>query len=339
MEKTKKSSKLLYLNLIWLALWPVLIWLYADFRIQQKDKIPEGIKEVRQEGYKFINPLLECEFEQNHEIKKHIPFENKLKQRINDEVLNQNPDMNIAIYFRNLNNGPWIGINEDENFKPVSLLKVPIMIVWLKEIEEDSNLAKRTFIYEKSKGPSDIYQYVPPEVRMEEGKAYSVEELLRRMIVDSDNEAMYILKKNIPSEKIIKVYKDLSVDYLVSEAENNFISVKEYASFFRILYNSAYLNRESSEKALEILSQVKFKEGLVEGIGNNIIVAHKFGEFDTLGKDNKNKQLHDCGIVYYSKYPYLLCVMTRGGSYENLTSAIQNIAKITQEIVRISYPE
>jgi hypothetical protein len=42
----------------------------------------------------------------------------------------------------------------------------------------------------------------------------------------------------------------------------DFLSVKDMATFFRILYNASYLGRENSEYALKLLSQVDFNNGL-----------------------------------------------------------------------------
>jgi hypothetical protein len=37
-------------------------------------------------------------------------------------------------------------------------------------------------------------------------------------------------------------------------------------------------------------------------------------------------QLHDCGIVYYPKRPYILCVMTRGEKMDVLPKVIKEIS-------------
>lgn len=90
------------------------------------------------------------------------------------------------------------------------------------------------------------------------------------------------------------------------------LSVKEYASFFRILYNASYLTRENSEMALKLLSESKFRGGLAGKIPSDIVIAHKFGEREMIDENGSSiNQLHDCGIVYYTPYPYLICIMTR----------------------------
>ena len=144
--------------------------------------------------------------------------------------------------------------------------------------------------------------------------------------------------RNIASYKFSKegegfshrIFNDLSPDGSTGEkALENFMSVYEYSRFFRILYNSSYLNNENSNKALEILSRVDFKSGLVAGTPANITVAHKFGERE----NGDEKQLHDCGIVYHPENPYLICIMTRGKDFDKLSEVIAELSKITYEEV------
>lgn len=236
----------------------------------------------------------------------------------------------IAVYFRDLNNGPWFGIKEKEPFFPGSLLKIPIMMGYLEEAERDPSIMKQQIKYERRLFPSD--QYVKPAEEMQEGRSYTIEELIYRMIVNSDNSAAYLLRKFDSEDVYYKVYKDLQIPVAYENANEPpyNISVRKYASFFRILFNASYLDKEMSNKALGLLSNAKFREGLVKGIPSDVPAAHKFGERNIT---DTQKQFHDCGIVYYPKYPYLLCVMTRGSDFDNLVSVIQDISRLVYEEV------
>lgn len=111
----------------------------------------------------------------------------------------------------------------------------------------------------------------------------------------------------------------------VIEEGEYFITVKDYVSFFRVLYNSTYLDRTLSEKALELLSKSEYQDGLEAGVPEEVRVAHKFGErkFEETGE----RQLHDCGIVYHPIRPFLMCVMTKGKSLNDLSSVIAALTK------------
>jgi beta-lactamase class A len=299
--------------------------------------IPGEAKEVRLSGYKLINPLLECDIMGETALKKYVPFEEKIKGRIQKEVVEPNHDIYLAMYFRNLNNGPWFGINPDENFSPASLLKVPLMIAYLKLSEEDPSVLSKIITYEGAQWGA-VDQSISPKDPLQAGQSYAVDDLLNRMIVFSDNEAMSLLMENISSNDFDKIYTDLGISVPDVKKPSDFMSVKEYASFFRILYNAAYLDKKTSEKALEMLSKVEYKDGLVAGIGDGVTVAHKFGEREVEENGVAQKQLHDCGIVYYQQYPYLLCIMTRGKDFHKLSDAIAQTSRIVFSEIKNDYP-
>ncbi len=100
----------------------------------------------------------------------------------------------------------------------------------------------------------------------------------------------------------------------------DFMSPKSFSSVFRALYNSSFFEWGLSEQVLSLLSQTTFTQGLVSGVPSTTPVSHKFGE--------NTDELHDCGIVYSPKHPYLLCIMTRGNNAQNLESALQQISNI-----------
>jgi len=282
-------------------------------------------KEIRKSyNYKFINPLLECDISSISQDKNLSSLKESIEFIINQKV-NNNKITFASIYYRDLNNGPWFGINEKEYFSPASLIKVPVMIAYFKETEEDPTILAKKILNTKAFDYSQ--QNITPAQFLEQDKEYTIEDLINRMIIYSDNAAYELLLDNIDNTKIYKVYKDLDVD--ISKAQQdpngNIITVKDYSSFFRILFNSSYLDEENSEKALNLLSKSQYYKGLVAGVPENITIAHKFGERQFL--PSKEKQLHDCGIVYLPGKPYLLCVMSRSAEFDQAASFIKQVSK------------
>ena len=84
----------------------------------------------------------------------------------------------------------------------------------------------------------------------------------------------------------------------------------------------------------KLLSKAEFNEGLVAGVPQNITVAHKFGERNF---NNQTFQLHDCGVIY-AKRPYLLCIMTKGPDFKDLSSAIKQISSKVYTEFTSKYP-
>jgi beta-lactamase class A len=283
-----------------------------------------NVKEIRNSfNYKYINPLLECDGFNVGDSKNYNTLKRNI-QTIIDTQINNHKISFASVYYRDLNNGPWFGINEKEYFSPASLVKVPVMIAYYKLAETDPLILQKKLVNTRPYDPKE--QNIVPEVSLAVNQEYTIEELIRRMIVYSDNLAYDLLLDNIDNQKIFNVYRDLGADISkASEDPNgNIITVTDYASFLRILFNSSYLDKDSSEKALKLLSEVAYKNGLVAGVPKNVLVAHKFGERQYMGTGEK--QLHDCGIVYEPQKPYLLCIMTRGNNFENDAALIRSIS-------------
>lgn len=272
--------------------------------------------EVREGGYKFISPLLlaDVSIVRDQEFK-------PLEKRIHDEtydLLNDPGIRTVSIYFRDLLGGRWMGINEDAIYDSASLLKVPLLIAYLKRAESDPEIFSRKILYRGEPEDKKNLEFY----NLELGREYTVEELLHLMIAKSDNSAKDLLLGFLDFKTQNDVFSKLGLPLPTKNAQYE-ISPKIYSYFFRLLYNATYLNRDNSELALTLLSETDYKDGLVAGIPANITIAHKFGQHgtETLPSNAISEwELHDCGIIYHPDRPYFLCVMTRGQVSENLAS-------------------
>lgn len=321
--------------IILLSIVFLLGWIARGIRLNHQKASPK-VHEIRQGGYSLINPLLECEIAGDaigdREV---IPS----KRGIEDLVKAKTKKYKLAhvsVYFRDLNDGPSFGINEDEKFAPASLLKLPLMISLLKQAENDPHLLSRRIAYKKSDEDYNKALTFMPSKMIVPGHSYSIDELIYAMIVYSDNNANTLLFKNTDPKKLIKTYIDLGVQPPIVGRKDDYMSVEEYTSFFRILFNSSYLGKEMSERALRYLTEAEFKDGIVAGVPSGIVVAHKFGE-RVSGAQNEIKELHDCGIVYYPNSPYLLCIMTRGTDFSTLDDIIRDISHRVYEELDFRY--
>lgn len=295
-------------------------------------------QELRLGGdFRFINPLLECDVAQDaleNELLR--SFRDRVAQFIGEQV-QRTTVSHVSVYFREMNNGHDFGIHESEKFAPASLVKIPLMMAYFKAAETDPELFSRRVQY---RGGTDetATQQIKPAVALQPGSTYTVEDLIRASIIHSDNNAYFLLFGSLNPRVQRKVYADLGLESPKGRSMGDYVTVGEYAAFFRILFNASYLTREQSEKALGIMSEVDFTDGLVAGVPPGVAVAHKFGEW-SMGDSGEIKQLHDCGIIYYPGHPYLLCVMTRGTSFDYLRGTIRGISRITFQEVDQRYGE
>jgi beta-lactamase class A len=285
---------------------------------------------VREGGHRLTNPLIECDqgrdLIQSDELDR---FERKIEAHAKEAARLPGVEA-VSVYFRELNDGDWFVVGEREMYTPASLRKVPMMIAALREVEEAPELLGRTLPFRLQRD-YNLEQTFKPSQTMVPGKEYVIGDLIRRMIIYSDNNAFMLLGGAVAPAEINRVYALLDLPGGPEGSPGEFKSILTYASFFRILYNASYLGADLSEMALGLLEQTEFRNGLVEGVPATVPVAHKFGEYrdDTIGK----VQLHDCGIVYVPQHPYLLCVMTRGSSFEYLDDAIASTSRMVYEQV------
>jgi len=293
-------------------------------------RTPGGASPIlRQEGESLISPLLDLA-----DLDGFIDVSPaKAIKALSGRIVASGRASQLAVYFRDLDNGPWFSTDPNAEFSPASLLKVPILIAVLKQAESESALLGLKVQYVPA-GVTEA-QAIIPLSPLKLGQWYTVEEFLRAMIVHSDNNAAYALLTRVKPELLEGVYRELHVSSPDPLKPDDWITVKQYSSFFRILYNASYLNKKMSKKALEILTQVEFREGIVAGVPKGMVVAHKFGERRL--PDGGLVQLHDCGIVYYPAQPYVLCVMTRGKDLFKLTGVLKEISEEVYREVDLQY--
>lgn len=280
-----------------------------------------GVTSLRMRGYTLINPLLDFELKIVDMPEAQTAIEKEIQKYISENKISS-----ASVYFKNLNTGHSFGVNLNEKFTPASLLKVPMLIACLKQAEIDPAFLSKKITFSSIKKEQMQQNIINGEV-IELGKIYSVEQLINYMISASDNNATHLLYENIDGRILDRVYTDLNLEIPGASGEENYMSVKDYGSFFKILYNASYLNRDMSEKALKILSNAEFNKGIVAGLPQKYVVAHKFGERVIEGR----KQLHDCGIVYFPDNPCLICIMTRGHDFHQLEDFIQHTTEVIVE--------
>ncbi len=295
--------------------------------------------EFREGGFRYISPLLECESSRDAvENIEFNPLENRIR-RVIDEQKKRRWLSEESVYFRMLDSGKWLSVNPAVFYYPASLMKVPVLIAVLKKAEIDPHLLGVTVKFSGKTELSDMPQYFAPSKKLEAGKSYTIEELLNMMIVYSDNNALSLLVEHLGKPLISRTFEELGLldPFSQSYIENEYsLTVDQYVISLRVLYNASYLSKAMSERALGLLTRIEFRQGLVEGVPSDIPVAHKFGErvWDNI---SPGKELHDCGIIYYPAHPYLLCIMTKGDSFEYLDDGIKEMSQAVYEEVDRSW--
>ena len=303
-------------------------YLYRKSEFVQTQRVIAANSPLRESGkYDLISPLLACGDTEATRFGVYQALKSEIESLVKKEV-SSGKATDVSVYFRTPT-GAWVGVNENARYAPASLLKIPLMTAYFKLSENEPGILSKQLSYDGSfdDNKSEVFK----SDNLIHSGSYTVYNLIRAMIINSDNNATALLKKNIDPATLSEVYYDLGLPIATKEApQSQSISAKEYSYFFRVLYNATYLNAADSEKALAILARPSFPLGLRGSVPAGVTVAEKFGERTLLNPDGTviNRELHDCGYLYTPDQTYLLCVMTRGKDLKDLSDVIQSVGRV-----------
>lgn len=310
---------MMYKIIAWLIFTQVLIIWWVVFFAEDFFSSEVKNMEIRQAPWQFnfISPLLECWLDINYNNTRAI--EREIYSYI--ENILQDSDVNHISYFARVLNSWWtFWYDQDREYTPASLVKLPLAMAVLKNTPFEL-LSETVILW-------DDIEVLTRNIWVEKtqlGWTYTIKELIENMLRYSDNIATEALFLLLWEDIINEVYRDLNLRPISFDEMNSInISPKQYAWFLRILYNATYIWHQRSEYLLRTLSRSDFDDGIAWPIPWFIRVSNKFWERSY--SDSSEKQLHDCGIVYAQKSPYVLCVMTSGDNYEQLSEIIQEIS-------------
>jgi beta-lactamase class A len=326
---SKSLKRIIFFDIVFLIVFSGVILILDLYLASSKSKsngknpeteqaqCPSSIILIRESTAELTHPLFLTDVET--ESRNYFPLKGQLTKTIQDFI--QKGKVNSAsVYLRQLSDASWMSIGGDQTFFPGSLMKVPIMIYYLKQEELSPGFLNKEFLYVKPKESFPKQAYIGDSIKS--GSRYKISELLHYMIEESDNNATYLLSKNLKPEPFRKIFTDLNIPPDEINDIKYEISPREYSKFFRVLYSATYINERLSQYGLDLLAHCRFTEGLARNLPEGTIVARKFGEHGA----NENLDFSEAGIVYKDNNPYLLIVMTNGTNHKDQTDLISEIS-------------
>lgn len=279
--------------------------------------------------YPYINPRIDCQ--KSDKMADQIEALQGVVTKIIQEKKDTHEIKRASVFYRDLDTKRWFGIDADDEYYPGSLVKLPLAMAYYKMAELRPDILQTQLMIpvdDTVLGNTD--QHYVPKDPLQPNTPYSIQEMIRHMIVYSDN-APFEPLMNFGLAFLGNAFEDLGIkevrdgDKVTGWTSN----VRNYASALRTLFNASYLDSDSSNTILSLLAQSTFTQGIAAGIPEGVKVAHKFGEGTGTNANGAimTYTLNDCGIVYKLDQPFILCVMTEGSDFSLMESVIQNIAK------------
>lgn len=242
-------------------------------------------------------------------------------------------DYLVSIYFEYFPTGANIAVNKDEKIWPASLIKIPVAMAVMKKIQDKKwKLTNELVILDEDKDSEYGTLYQQPT-----GTTLTIEKLLEKTLIDSDNTAHFVLLRNLDGAELEEVYTHLGLDDIIEtlklspKKENevdNRMTAKRYSIFFRSLYNATFLTQENSELFLKILEHAP-RDLLGQGIPDSVSFVHKTG----IRIDERVRA--DSGIIYAGGRPYLLTVMIQKKKQGEVSE--EEVAKLFKDISSKTY--
>lgn len=236
-------------------------------------------------------------------------------------------DIKPAVFVWSIDNHNYASIDSNKVYPAASIIKLPVLIQMYKSIEaEQFGLKDRMYLteYYRSSGSGNM-QYA------QAGNAYSVHDLAKVMIQDSDNTATNMLMSKMGSMTDVNAaLKNWGIKHtrvqtwLPDLTGTNYTTAEDMA---QMLYNisddnNSFLNVNSQSDIFSIMSHVKNVNLIKAGLPEGVDFLHKTGDIGTM--------LGDAGIVYLpSGQRYIVVILAhRPHNHPNGKAYIQEASRI-----------
>ena len=203
------------------------------------------------------------------------------------------PSVHPAVYVWNYDDGSFVDINADEVFATASIIKLPVLVQLFRAIERnDLSIYDEMALteYFRTEGSGSL-QFKA------EGAKYSIDDLARIMITESDNSATNMLIAKLGSMTDVNsgirdwgLKKTHVENWLPDLSGTNKTTAREMAQILYNIDNPAFLSMTSRERIFDYMGHVHNNRLIQAGLGAGATFLHKTGDIGTM--------LGDAGIVY-----------------------------------------
>jgi beta-lactamase class A len=212
----------------------------------------------------------------------------------------------VGIFVKDLTTGLSSGVNESANMPAASTIKIPVMVEVFRQMAAGNFDLNRHVTLERpdrDDGWGDLVYSHP-------GNRYSVANLLRLMITESDNTATNMLIRLVGRVHINQTMARLGLrqtrlaDYIRSDGDIRSLrtSPLDMSRLLEQMAHDELIDAWSSRAMIAILTGQRHNGLLPQPLPAGTQIAHKTGTL--------HDTLNDVGIVYLNNCPYIIAVLT-----------------------------
>lgn len=216
----------------------------------------------------------------------------QLKNQLN-QLASSYPTIDPSIYIWDFNSGKYVDIKGNTPYSAASIIKVPVLLELFRSIENKQiNLFDKMTLtdYYRAEGSGGL-QF------QQEGNKYTLNQLARVMIEDSDNSATNMIMSAIGGKPAVNRairnwgLKNTYINaWLPDLAGTNYTTAKDIATMLFNIENDSFLSLNSREYIVDYMGHVKNDRLLKAGLPPEATIIHKTGDI--------GKTLGDAGIIF-----------------------------------------
>jgi beta-lactamase class A len=248
-----------------------------------------------------------------------------LQQRLNQLQPTKYKNLDPGAFILDLDTGDFASVNGDKVFPTASVIKLPILVAFLQDVEAGKISLSETLTMTRDVvvGGSGYMQDAPI------GSKYSAREVATNMITTSDNTATNMVIKRMGGIDVVNrrfqtwgLNKTRIRNWLPDLKGTNTTTPQELIKVMGMLEQGELLSSQKAT-AINIMQRVKNNKLLPQGLGTGARIAHKTGDIGFL--------LGDSGIVYMPNGKrYLIAVLVNSRVYDDYDAVyyIRDVSRI-----------
>ena len=221
-----------------------------------------------------------------------------------------------GLYIKDVLNSKTYEMNVEQEFYPLSLLKLPIAYVVARDVERGELKWEDTLEYKRE----DYFNQFGTIHSFGYGSKFELQKVLELMLRESDNAAPNILKRYLGEEYLNTEFKKIS-GYETGDLfdEELLTNPKKCSYLFEGIFYKKWISDESVNLLLSYLNPTSYDETLNPYLKENLTFYHKVG-FST-------GMYHNCGIIKGENKDMILCLMSKDITDESFERVNQYVAQ------------
>ncbi|HYU21397.1 MAG TPA: serine hydrolase [Chloroflexota bacterium] len=231
----------------------------------------------------------------------------------------------VGYYVKNLTTGAEAEVNSERVFPAASLYKLPIMVEVIRQVR-----VRRLSMDQEVVIGREHWVAGSGVLQARVGESLSVRELLRLLIVESDNIAAMTLLDVVGLENVNQTMQGMGLrstrlmDYRAPGAYSGpgpyTTTPADMGLLFDVVATGKLVDTSGSEEALRLLEKKQANEWLSEGLPWWAKLAHKWGDIPSAR--------HDAGVVFTPRSQYVVVVMTEGLDLQRASDQIRDTSRL-----------